>query len=102
MLIRAFVKDGKIVFEWGPSDPFNYDRWIVRWSVAGGTPVAPNAQEDVYLDGRGRDRMNGYFHWPMPDNVIGSDGRRVGVSFVVEGYDGEARQSWTCPIFVRL
>lgn len=102
MLVSAFAKGNLIVFEWGMSDPFHYDSWIVRWSVAGGAPIAPNAQEDVPLNVRGRGRNYGFFHTGYPDNVIGTDGKRVGVSFIVEGYDGEARQGWTCPIFCRL
>ena len=103
MLVRAFENGGMIAFEWGPTDPFNYDRFIVRWAVSGAAAPIPNAQEDVHPEGRGRTRTTGYFHVPFPNDMRGGDGR-VGVSFIVEGYDdnGGARQGWTCPIQCRL
>jgi hypothetical protein len=38
-------KRWKIGIEWGPSDPFHHDVWIVRWALSGGGP--PSADLDV-------------------------------------------------------
>ena len=109
MLVVAYARDNLAVFEWGPTDPFNYDVFIVRWSVAGGFPVDPNAQEDVPTDSPpGRTRTSGYFHAPLPTDTLGSDGKRAGVNFIVEGCDrsflgsSDCRQGWTIPIVRRL
>jgi hypothetical protein len=108
MVVTAYEKDHVAVFEWGPTDPFNYDFFIVRWSMTGGLPIPPNAQEDVPQNAPGRTRTTGFFHVPLPNNVTSSsDGHTVGVSFIVEGCDGgigssNCRQGWTCPIECRL
>ncbi|MGH3914705.1 MAG: hypothetical protein ACRDTC_15055, partial [Pseudonocardiaceae bacterium] len=50
------------VFEWGPTNPFNYDFFIVCWSVSTGFPIEPNAQQDVPHDSPGRSRTSSFFH----------------------------------------
>ena len=40
---------GHVVFQWGPTDPFNYDNFIVRWTINQGA-----AQQDD-IDGGGRE-----------------------------------------------
>jgi hypothetical protein len=107
LLVAAYATADTIVFEWGTTHPFNYDFFIVRWSVYNGMPIPPNAQDDVPQNAPGRTRTAGFFHVPLPLDVIGSDGKRVGVSFIVEGCDGglgssNCRQGWTCPIQCRL
>lgn len=87
-----------LVFEWTDTRPFSYEQWIVRWSLNAGPPVVPNAQEDVTPGGIG-----GVFSVPYPGHLpVGGDGKRVGVEFIVEGYDDEARQGWTCPVVFRM
>ncbi|KAA2264705.1 hypothetical protein F0L68_06335 [Solihabitans fulvus] len=107
MVLSVYRRDHTAVFEWGPTDPFGYDFFIVRWSVTGGQPIPPTAQENVTQDSPGRTRTSGFFLTDLPDNAAGSDGKSAGVSFVVEGCDGgpgssTCRQGWTCPIACRL
>jgi LGFP repeat len=37
----------EVEFGWGPTDPYNYDFFIVRWSQTPGLPTAPDRQEDI-------------------------------------------------------
>jgi hypothetical protein len=106
LLVAGYRTDRLAVFEWGPTSPYNYDWFVARWSVAGGIPVPTNAQEDVPQNAPGRTRTTGFFHVPVPQGQIGSDGRVAGFTFVVEGHDGglspSSRQGWSCPIQCRL
>lgn len=114
MLTWVYRQGEWAVFEWGPTDPFNYDCFLVRWSVSNGEPVPSNAQEQVDPDlpspfphevsgiaTQPRSRTGGYFLVHLPAN-------RVGVSFIVQGCDksfaspSDCRQGWTCPLMCRL
>jgi alpha-L-arabinofuranosidase B-like protein/LGFP repeat-containing protein len=110
MTVWGYLDGNRAVFEWGPTTPFNYDFFIVRWSVSESGWVPPNAQEDVPQNAPGRTREAGFFHVQLPahSGVIAGSDRRWGLSFIVEGADGsllggsQARQSWTIPLQMDL
>ncbi|MGH2583842.1 MAG: LGFP repeat-containing protein [Dehalococcoidia bacterium] len=102
MLVWCYTESDHVVFGWGPTHPFSYDFFIVRWGQGGLLPVPTDRQEDINSGG-----VSGYFRVPIPKNQIGSDGRHAGFTFIVEGADGRflgssvARQGWTIPVGVR-
>ncbi|MGP4000614.1 hypothetical protein [Streptomyces sp. 8N706] len=103
MTVAAYQQDRQAVFAWGPTDPFHYDRFIVRWCLTtSAIPDPPDrwAQNDVEVDGR---RTFGWYGPLSPPSDIGSsEGFRF--FFIVEGYDnnGSSRQGWTYPVTVRV
>jgi hypothetical protein len=82
---------GTMVLDWGPTGPFNYDFFLVRWSIPGEN--APHQQE---VRGGDRDRGTFYAGW----------GPTAAVTFTVEGCDGRTlassrcRQGWSVPVSV--
>jgi len=34
-VLVAYAQDGTVYFNWGPTDPYNYDKWIVRYDRNG-------------------------------------------------------------------
>lgn len=89
-----------VVFKWGPTDPFNYDKFIVRWTINNG---AANQRD---IDGQGQSDSNYTSRASRTDGTFTlSLGDRDSVSFIVEGADKEtfgsrARQGWTTPVWV--
>lgn len=80
-------------FFWGPTSPFDYGRFIVRWHIS---PDPEWHQADV----NGLSRTVGGFGpvgWPTPGyEDVGTT--HAHIEFIVEGYDGNSRQGWTIPI----
>lgn len=78
-----------ILFEWGPTTPFNYDKFIVRWNIDG-----QNAgQQDI-----GGSRTDGTF------KIQNADFRRR-YSIIVEGCDNgtfgsDCKQGWSNEAYV--
>ncbi len=78
-----FAKDGEIFFYWGPTDPFSYGKFIVRWDING-----KNAgQQDVGGGSQGAFLLHGY-------------DPKAFYSFIFEGCDGGTlgsfcRQGWS-------
>jgi hypothetical protein len=101
-LVVTLSRDGgRLHFSWWQTLPFKYDNFIVRWSLSAGDPVTPNAQETI----PGGSEISGDFWVEYPGHLpVGPDGKRVGVEFIVEGYDddGHSRQGWTCPLRYRM
>lgn len=96
-LQTAYVNfSGDIVIEWGDTDPFHYDFFIVRWDKDGQNV----GQHDVQSDDANASPRNG--GWTIPTS--GSGRYRI----VVEGCDGsflgssKCRQGWSNPIFLNL
>ncbi len=83
-----------VVFLWGSTTPYNYDRWIVRWWKDANP--SNSHQEDVPNHS---DRMNGTFTTSrgFTDYSI--------ISFIVEGVDlslegSNAKQGWSSQISI--
>ncbi|MCP2327039.1 hypothetical protein HDA40_005546 [Hamadaea flava] len=104
MLTWAYRDGNDVIFGWGPTDPYNYDLFIVRYSTNRGLPVPPDYQIEI-TDGP---RTAGQIVVPRPMDWIGGDGRTAGWSFIVEGADRSALrgttaiQGWTIPLNIRL
>jgi hypothetical protein len=102
MLVWCYPEGDHVRFAWGPTQPFSYDFFIVRWAVGGDIPVGTDKQEDIHSGG-----ADGYFTVSIPMDQIGSDGRHAGFTFIVEGCDGsflggaDCRQGWTIPVGLR-
>ncbi|MCT9820796.1 hypothetical protein N3K63_10925 [Microbacterium sp. W1N] len=95
MLTWAYLNSGGgVEFGWGDSDPFSYDKWIVRYAHSDTGPMVPNQQHE-----QNGIRTRGEMLCGLPD------GRWW--SFVVEGadehWDGTvARQGFTIPLEVQF
>jgi hypothetical protein len=80
-----FADGGTIYFFWGPTDPYSYGRFLVRWDING-----KNAgQQDVNGGSQGGFQLHGY-------------DPKAYYSFVVEGCDNGTissfcRQGWSNP-----
>lgn len=96
----AYREPGKVTFLWGPTDPYGYDRFIIRWSINNG----PESQED--FNGQGLSGSN------FSGKASRSDGKftlnigdRDSAAFKVEGADkgtfnSVARQGWMAQVWV--
>jgi hypothetical protein len=102
MLVWCYPEGDHVRFGWGPTNPFSYDFFIVRWGQGGMVPVPTDQQTDINSGG-----TEGFFDVRIPLDQIGSDGFHAGFTFIVEGADGsflggsEAKQGWTIPVSVR-
>jgi len=96
MVVAGWVKNGArgvdVTIDWGPTTPFNYDLFIVRWDRNGSNV----GQETI----RGGPRESGrYTLTVQPDGQY---------SFIVEGCDAvtfgssRCRQGWTIPVNLNL
>ncbi|MFD1113994.1 LGFP repeat-containing protein [Sphaerisporangium aureirubrum] len=89
MVVAAYSQDDNIIVNWGPTTPFHYDKFLVRWDR--GDVNLGQVTVDSYID---RDR--GFYAIP-----VSAKGR---YRIVVEGCDNKGgstcRQSWTAPAFV--
>ncbi|BBA96254.1 hypothetical protein RVR_1465 [Actinacidiphila reveromycinica] len=97
MVVSGLRYPGGIYFQFGPSDPFNYDAWLVRISQEGGGTFQPECSSGSN-DGQGNycDRSNGAVHLGTT-----STGHW---QIITEGCDVSwtgshtCRQSWTIPV----
>ncbi|MEO3809478.1 hypothetical protein ABGB17_10810 [Sphaerisporangium sp. B11E5] len=89
MVVAAYSQDDNIIVNWGPTTPYHYDKFLVRWDR--GDVNIGQVTVDSYID---RDR--GFYAIP-----VSAKGR---YRIVVEGCDDKGgsrcRQSWTAPAFV--
>jgi uncharacterized protein YodC (DUF2158 family) len=90
MVVAAYQAENSIIVNWGDSDPFNYDFFIVRWDLNGRNIGQFDVREYV-------DRTFGFFHIPSP-----SPGH---YTIVVEGCDdgavgSDCKQKFTAPVAV--
>ncbi|MEU9449237.1 hypothetical protein [Streptomyces sp. NPDC048277] len=86
MVVAAFEYNGRAYFNWGPTDPFHYDRFLVRWTSAA----------DPY--GTQRELTGGNSGWK---SVVKETSGAY--TFTVEGCDlgsfgHTCRQGWTVPV----
>jgi hypothetical protein len=95
-------KRWKIEIEWGPSDPFHYDFWIVRWNVSDNEPW-PDwmwQQKDLPNTNPGIGPTHGWWEFQYPyASLPGTPDGGQNHWFLVEGCDnpGNAtcRQGWS-------
>ena len=90
MVVAAYQDADNVIFNWGDTAPYHYDKFILRWSYNG--KHAAQKDVDSYIG-----RRDGFYTLPDP---------RPGIySFIVEGCDTNAggstcRQKWTVPVQV--
>lgn len=103
MTVALYRQNGQAILAWGPTDPFNYDKFIVRWSLTSGDQPLP-LDRWSQADASGlHARTWGYQTLPEPpSDTASSEGWRYYA--MVEGYDndGHSRQGWTYPVTVRI
>jgi uncharacterized protein YodC (DUF2158 family) len=81
MTVAAYQVSDDLVVHWGSTSPFNYDKFIVRWSREGGG--ASQADVSQYIS-----RTDGFFTLRAPDPGT--------YAFSVEGCDTSALSGSTC------
>jgi len=88
MVVSAYESQGSVVLEWGPTDPYRYSLFLVRWDRDGRNL----GQRGVWQNAR-----SGTFTIALARGTY---------SFVVEGCDkdpfssAKCRQGWTIPVVV--
>ena len=88
--------DGILHFVWGPTNPFNYDMWIVRYD-RDGTNIG---QDDVC---RGPDCLKHSTGWWWSRGDLGSGLFRLIVQGCDEGnFSTTCNQGWSLPVFVNV
>ncbi|CCH78490.1 hypothetical protein BN12_30016 [Nostocoides japonicum T1-X7] len=105
MTVAIYEQAGRAVLDWGTTDPWNYDRFIVRWSLTTSDQPLPLdrwSQADVST-GIFHPRTWGSFTLPSPPGGIGSSEGWCYYA-IVEGYDndGDSDQGWTYPVRHRI
>ena len=100
MAVAVYQQGANLIVDWGDSSPYNYDRFIVRWTIDGtnsnqaDVPPEPYYQNyDSYIIDR-HHRTRGIWSVPLP--VAGT------YSISVEGCDpatfgSSCKQGWTVP-----
>lgn len=95
-----YRKGSKVYFQWSSTDPFNYDKFIVRWTINNGKA------NQIDVNGQG---MSGPDYTAKASRTDGTFtltlNPKDSVSIIVEGADKEtfgsrARQGWTTPVWV--
>jgi len=94
MIVTAFSSRGQAYFTWGPTNPYRYDKFLVRWTTNG--DYSQTVQHE--LTGS---RTGGI------DSVPPSGTSNIEYEIIVEGCDNgfwgsTCRQSWTVPVAVSL
>ena len=95
MVVAVYVRPGTrlVTIDWGPTTPYNYDLFIVRWDRDGNNV----GQDDI----RSGNRTAGVHQVTVP-NDPGT------YAFMVEGCDAhtfgstDCKQGWTVPALLRL
>jgi len=90
----------KVTFQWGTTDPFNYDKFILRWTINNGSAN----QVDVNGQGVGDETFRAKASRTDGTFTISLD-PKDSISIIVEGADkgtfgSTARQGWTTPVWV--
>jgi hypothetical protein len=103
MIAAAYVSNGKAIFRWGPSNPFNYDYWRIHWTSSPniGLIGLPGHDVTVRPASRTAGKVSGY----APGGVTNSSGYAATYTFWVEGCDDKitgdtCRQGYTIPVSV--
>ncbi|MFD8493802.1 LGFP repeat-containing protein [Amycolatopsis sp. NPDC059657] len=82
MVVAVYSINNQVFVEWGPTDPFFYDKFIVRWNVDGKHEEA--WQRDIYP--YKERRREGFTRFWAPNGHV---------EVIVEGCDGDCKQGWT-------
>jgi hypothetical protein len=102
---------GMVFIEWGPSDPFQYDFWMLRWaeSVNEPPPAGDDAmwpQKNLHNYDPGQGPTHGSWKYEHNPALLGSHDGWYSSWFVVQGCDnpGNAtcRQGWSPMTATRL
>ncbi|WP_433430565.1 LGFP repeat-containing protein [Nonomuraea sp. CA-141351] len=103
MIVAAYESNGKAVFRWGPTNPFNYDYWRIHWKASPNIGLVGFPSHDVTT--RTSSRTAGKVVGYPPAGVTNSSGYSATYTFWVEGCDDKltgdtCRQGWTIPVSV--
>lgn len=85
-------------FMWGLTDPYSYDKFVVRWDPGTGWTQADIAQHHTWgtLERQGLPPGIGVTPWIFHLQVEGRDNGPFGIGV------GESKQGWTDPITYRM
>lgn len=92
MVVSGYETKGSVVLQWGPTDPYDYGRFLVRWDQDG-----RNLGQSLGV--QNPDRHSGTFTIPLSRGTY---------SFVVEGCNkaifssSKCYQGWTIPVVVEV
>ncbi|GAA0359619.1 hypothetical protein GCM10009530_06180 [Microbispora corallina] len=108
MIVAAYEANGKAVFRWGPTTPFNYDYWRVYWT-ADPTQNLPSSLALIYptYTVKSGSRTSGKVTHSRPSGVTNSNGYASTYTFWVKGCDSKVlgdtcRQGYTLPVSVNV
>jgi hypothetical protein len=87
MIVAAFNKNGVAVFRWGPTNPFNYDDFVVDFG-----PGTPEVRKPYRNMPRTQGRAEGHARVKYSFSVRGCDDNLIGST---------CRQGWTIPVSVQ-
>ncbi|GAB1818087.1 LGFP repeat-containing protein [Herbidospora sp. RD11066] len=105
MIVAAYRQNGKAVFRWGPTNPFNYDYWRVYWNANPPGDLGGLALQYPSYRTKSGSRTSGRVTHPVPAGQITSGGYAARFTFWVKGCDGgllsdTCRQGYTIPVSV--
>ncbi|MFI6743797.1 LGFP repeat-containing protein [Nonomuraea sp. NPDC050451] len=103
MIVAAYESNGKAVFRWGPTSPFNYDYWRIHWTASPNIGLIgfPGHDVTVRTSSRTAGKITGY----PPAGVTNSAGYHATYTFWIQGCDDKltgdtCRQGYTIPVSV--
>ncbi|MBE3009410.1 hypothetical protein IL992_09385 [Microbispora sp. NEAU-D428] len=107
MIVAAYEQNGKAVFRWGPTTPFNYDYWRVYWKADPARNLGDETLRYPTYTVRTGSRTSGKMVHNRPTGFINSEGYASTYTFWVRGCDSKVlsdtcRQGYTLPVSVKV
>ncbi|MEW9531083.1 LGFP repeat-containing protein [Microbispora sp. NPDC049125] len=103
MIVAAYAVNGKAVFRWGPTTPFNYDYFRVYWKADPAGDLGGMALSYPTYRVTTGSRTSGKVTHRAPSNVTNSNGYASTYTFWVKGCDSKTfgdtcRQGYTLAV----